>query len=112
MDGSWESLPDDWKCPLCSADKSAFREKAEPVRPKAEPVREASTQKLPEFIENDLSVGYLYGNAVSAEKPDRGALRCQVWSEKVSRMLQSLLKRYESEGNKMLENTRQPRHTQ
>ena len=153
--GPWEALPDGWKCPLCGADKSAFREKAEPDKPaatpdkphvekelsamemsvicsnlargcekqylpqqaedfrklakffrsKAEPVREASTQKLLELIEHDLSVGYPYGNAVSSEKPDRGALRCQVWSEKVTRMLQSLLRRYESEGDKILENT-------
>ena len=148
--GPWEALPDGWKCPLCGADKSAFREKAEPIkvestpdkpqvekelsamemsiicsnlargcekqylprqaedfrklaeffRSKAEPVREASTQKLLELIEHDLSVGYPYGNAVSSDKPDRGALRCQVWSEKVTRMLQSLLRRYESEGEK------------
>ena len=52
-----------------------------------------------------LSVGYPYGNAIAGEKPDRGGLRCQVWSEKVTRMLQSLLTRYESEGDKMLENT-------
>lgn len=153
--GPWEALPDGWKCPLCGADKSTFREKAEPIkvestpdkpqvekelsamemsiicsnlargcekqylprqaedfrklaeffRSKAEPVREASTQKLLELIEHDLSVGYPYGNAVSSDKPDRGALRCQVWSEKVTRMLQSLLRRYESEGDKMLENT-------
>lgn len=50
----------------------------------AEPVQEASTGKLLELIEKDLSVGYPYGNAVAAEKPDRGALRCQVWSEKVT----------------------------
>lgn len=153
--GPWEALPDGWKCPLCGADKSAFREKAEPDKPaatpdkphvekelsamemsvicsnlargcekqylpqqaedfrklaeffrsKAEPIREASAQRLLELIENDLSAGYPYGNAVAGEKPDRGALRCQVWSEKVTRMLQSLLKRYESEGDKMLENT-------
>lgn len=153
--GPWEALPDGWKCPLCGADKSAFREKAEPAQPvgtlekphvekelspmemsvicsnlargcekqylprqaedfrklaeffrfKAESVQEASTQKLLELIEQDLSVGYPYGHAVAGEKPDRGALRCQVWSEKVTRMLQSLLNRYESEGDKMLENT-------
>ena len=82
-----------------------FRKLAEFFRSKAEPVQEASTAKLLELIENDLSVGYPYGNAVSAEKPDRGALRCQVWSEKVTRMLQSLLTRYKTEGEKMLENT-------
>ena len=151
----WEGLPEDWKCPLCGADKSQFREKTEQTKPtatpdkphvekelsamemsiicsnlargcekqylpqqaedfrklatffrsKAEPVQEPSVKKLLELIENDLSVGYPYGNAVSADKPDRGALRCQVWSEKVTRMLDSLLKRYEAEGDKMLANT-------
>ena len=24
--GKWEDLPVDWKCPLCGADKSQFRE--------------------------------------------------------------------------------------
>ena len=82
-----------------------FQKLAEFFRSKAEPVQEASTQKLLELIEQDLSVGYPYGHAVAGEKPDRGALRCQVWSEKVTRMLQSLLERYEQEGDKMLENT-------
>ena len=153
--GKWEDLPADWKCPLCGADKSQFRENTQQVKPaavldkphvekelsamemsiicsnlargcekqylpqqaedfrklaaffrtKAEPVQEASTQKLLELIGHDLSVGYPYGNTVSAEQSDRGALRCQVWSEKVTRMLQSLLTRYENEGDKMLENT-------
>ena len=151
----WKDLPEDWKCPLCGADKSQFREKTEQTKPtatpdkphvekelsamemsiicsnlargcekqylpqqaedfrklatffrsKAEPAQEPSVKKLLELIENDLSVGYPYGNAVSADKPDRGALRCQVWSEKVTRMLDSLLKRYEAEGDKMLANT-------
>ena len=151
----WKDLPEDWKCPLCGADKSQIREKTEQTKPtatpdkphvekelsamemsiicsnlargcekqylpqqaedfrklatffrsKAEPVQEPSVKKLLELIENDLSVGYPYGNAVSADKPDRGALRCQVWSEKVTRMLDSLLKRYEAEGDKMLANT-------
>ena len=151
----WKDLPEDWKCPLCGADKSQFREKTEQTKPtatpdkphvekelsamemsiicsnlargcekqylpqqaedfrklatffrsKAEPAQEPSVKKLLELIENDISVGYPYGNAVSADKPDRGALRCQVWSEKVTRMLDSLLKRYEAEGDKMLANT-------
>ena len=151
----WKDLPEDWKCPLCGADKSQFREKTEQTKPtatpdkphvekelsamemsiicsnlargcekqylpqqaedfrklatffhfKAEPVQEPSVKKLLELIENDLSVGYPYGNAVSADKPDRGALRCQVWSEKVTRMLDSLLKRYEAEGDKMMAKT-------
>ena len=150
----WEELPEDWRCPICGADKSEFRgktqEKQETVlekphvdkelspmemsiicsnlargcekqylpqqaedfrkladffRSKAEPVEEASTQKLLELIEKDLTVGYPYGNEMAGQKPDRGALRCQVWSEKVTRMLKSLLKRYQAEGEKMLQNT-------
>ncbi len=82
-----------------------FKKLAAFFKREAEPVQEASTQKLLELIEKDLSVGYPYGNAVAGEGPDRGALRCQVWSEKVTRMLQSLLTRYEAEGDLMLENT-------
>ena len=151
----WEDLPEDWKCPLCGASKSDFREKTEQAAPvaaldkphvekelspmemsilcsnlargcekqylsqqaedfrkladffrsKAEPAQETTIQKLLALMENDLTIGYPYGNAISSEKPDRGALRCQVWSEKVTRMLKSLLTRYEAEGEKMLENT-------
>ena len=82
-----------------------FRKLAEFFRSKAVPVEEASTARLLELIEQDLAVGYPYGNAVAGEKPDRGGLRCQVWSEKVTRMLQSLLTRYQAEGEKMLQNT-------
>ena len=82
-----------------------FRKLAEFFRSKAEPVSEASAEKLLELLDKDLSVGFPYGNAVAGEQPDRGALRCQVWAEKVTRMLQSLLVRYQAEGEKMLEGT-------
>ncbi|MGN0977770.1 MAG: rubredoxin, partial [Faecousia sp.] len=29
----WEDLPEDWKCPLCGASKSDFREKTEQTAP-------------------------------------------------------------------------------
>ena len=82
-----------------------FKKLADFFRSKAMPVNEANTEKLLELIEKDLSVGFPYGNAVANEQHDRGALRCQVWAEKVTRMLQSLLARYQTEGDKMLENT-------
>ena len=82
-----------------------FRKLADFFRSGAEPAREVSTEKLLELIEKDLSVGFPYGNAVAGESPNRGALRCQVWAEKVTRMLQSLLSRYQAEGDKMLEGT-------
>ncbi len=82
-----------------------FKKLAEFFRSKAEPAQEFGTEKLLALIENDLSVGFPYGNAVAGKKPDRGALRCQVWAEKVTRMQQSLLSRYQTEGDAMLEHT-------
>ena len=153
----WETLPDDWRCPLCGAAKAdflpegtqpsapaasvsplpdelrplsamelsivcsnlakgcekqylpeqaaAFTRLANWLRGQAEPVRDASLASLLERIEQDLSEGYPAVNAIAAEKQDRGALRSLVWSEKVSRMLASLLSRYSNEGDAMLENT-------
>ena len=153
----WETLPDDWRCPLCGAAKADFRPEGmqqsaldssvslmpDEMRPlsamelsivcsnlakgcekqyqpeqaaaftrlagwlkgQAEPVRDAAFESLLERIEQDLSEGYPAVNAVAAEKQDRGALRSLVWSEKVSRMLSSLLSRYRNEGDAMLENT-------
>lgn len=74
-------------------------------RSKAEPAEDTGTEKLLALIQKDLSSGFPYGNAVSSEKPDRGALRALTWSEKVTHMQQSLLARYEAEGDRMLENT-------
>ena len=62
-------------------------------------------KQLLELIEKDLSSGFPYGSSVAAQYQDRGALRCLVWSEKVTRMLQSLVNRYLKEGEQMLENT-------
>lgn len=82
-----------------------FKKLSEFFRSKAQPEDMASYEKLLEMIEQDLSSGFPYGNIVAGKQPDRGALRCQVWAEKVTRMLQSLLLRYRTEGDKMLENT-------
>lgn len=82
-----------------------FKKLADFFRSGAEPAHDASTERLLELIEKDLSVGFPYGNAIASDSHDRGALRCQVWAEKVTRMLQSLLARYQTEGDKMLENT-------
>ena len=152
----WEDIPDDWKCPICGADKWAFEEKKEEAAPvkvqaekphidmelsamelsvicsnlargcekqyleeqkeaflrlseffrgRADEQELSGTEDLLALIEKDLNKAYPYGNRVAKENGDRGALRCQVWSEKVSRMLQSLLTRYKAEGDKMLENT-------
>ncbi len=86
-------------------ESESFRKLAEFFRSKAKPAEEASVEKLSALLERDLAIGFPYGNAVAGAVPDRGALRCQVWAEKVTGMLQSLLARYQTEGERMLENT-------
>ena len=60
---------------------------------------------LSALLNKDLDEYYPYANSIADENGDRGAKRSLVWSEKVTRMLQSLLVRYEKEGDKLLENT-------
>ncbi len=86
-------------------ESESFKKLAEFFRSKAELTEEPSVEKLLELIEKDLSVGFPYGNSVAGQQPDRGALRCQVWAEKVTRMLSSLLTRYQAEGDRMLQGT-------
>ena len=85
--------------------EQGFRQLASFFRSKAEPAPGAGTQALLELIEQDLSAGYPYANGMASEQLDRGALRALVWSEKVTRMLQSLLTRYQAEGERMLAGT-------
>lgn len=72
---------------------------------KAEYTDKKGNAELLQLVNRDIEVNYPYANAVASEKADRGALRALTWSEKVTRMLQSLLSRYEKEGDRMLENT-------
>ena len=82
-----------------------FKKLAEFFKSKAKPTEEASIEKLLTLIDKELEEIYPYGYEVAEREHDRGALRALTWSEKVTRMLQSLLVRYEAEGDKMLENT-------
>ena len=84
---------------------AAFSRLANWLKEQAEPVQDAAFSSLLERIEQDLSEGYPAVNATAKENQDRGALRSLVWSEKVTRMLSSLLSRYKNEGDAMLENT-------
>lgn len=71
----------------------------------------SASAKAPNFdqmialIEKDLEEGFPNANAVASDAKDRGSLRALVWSEKVTRILKSLLTRYKKEGDSMLENT-------
>lgn len=154
----WETLPEDWVCPLCGATKSEFKEQGDvaSVKKTVEVIESKGDMKelspleisalcsnlargcekqykaeeaslftelavyfkgasaptddphmgtLLEMIEKDLEEGFVSANAATAEANDRGAKRALVWSEKVTRILRSLLLRYEKDGDAMLNNT-------
>ncbi len=69
------------------------------------PVTTPDFGQLIALIEKDLEEGFPNANAVASDAKDRGALRALVWSEKVTRILKSLLTRYQKDGDAMLENT-------
>jgi len=69
------------------------------------PVEAPDFDQLISLIEKDLGEGFPNANAVAADAKDRGALRALVWSEKVTRIIKSLLTRYQKEGDVMIDNT-------
>ena len=72
---------------------------------RAEAEESPSFSKLLELVNEDLASGYPAANDTARKSGDRGALRSLTWSEKVTRILRSLLARYEKEGDAMLEDT-------
>ncbi|MGI5849736.1 MAG: rubredoxin [Christensenellales bacterium] len=82
-----------------------FNELAGYFKTTSAPVKDPDFNKLITLIEKDLEEGFPNANAVASDAKDRGALRALVWSEKVTRILKSLLTRYQKEGDAMLENT-------
>lgn len=80
-----------------------FRLLADHFRAQAKSDLGADFPRILALVEAELTGGYPQANAAAAQ--DRGALRALVWSEKVTRMLQYLLERYEQEGPAMLDHT-------
>lgn len=82
-----------------------FSQLAEYFKTSSLPANEPDLNKLAALIKQDLEVGFPNANATASAVKDRGALRALVWSNKVTRILKSLLTRYNKEGDAMLENT-------
>ena len=73
---------------------------------KARPVEgDQQLENLADLIQRDLSSGYSTANDLAARNADRGALRALAWGEKVTKILSSLMKRYEKQQDALLENT-------
>lgn len=65
----------------------------------------AEAAEIAELIQRDLESGYPDVKSTAGEKQDRGALRVCVWGEKVTRILNALLQKYEKEGEAFLADT-------
>lgn len=153
----WEELDANWVCPLCRADKAAFKkeateevvELAEATLELDEDMRELTTlemsilcsnlargcekqykneeaelfMKLAEYfksaapkmqddyralsilLKEDIQNHIVLANQVAKANGDRGAQRALVWDERVTMILQSVLNRYETEGEAMIQDT-------
>lgn len=86
-------------------ESALFTELAQYFKSASAPAEDPSFDKLLKLIESDLNEDLPNANAIASDKKDRGALRALTWTEKVTRMLNSILARYEKEGESMLNNT-------
>ena len=86
-------------------ESAAFQKLAAYFKSAAAPAKYPTAGQLLDLVEKDLSDGIPAANAPASQAKDRGALRALVWNEKVSKILKSLLARYEREGDAMLNNT-------
>lgn len=82
-----------------------FAQLAEYYKSKSTPTAAAGFPRLASLIGQDLEDGYPAASAAAVNDADRGALRALVWGEKVTRILSSLLARYEKQKDALIENT-------
>ena len=82
-----------------------FSEIAAFFKSKAVPAKDPDFSQLFELVEKDLEQGIPNANSAAEAVRDRGALRALVWNEKVTRILKSLLTRYQKEGDALFANT-------
>lgn len=71
----------------------------------AAPVPQGDLEDLMALIQKDLEEGYPALNSAAKEVSDRGTQRICVWGEKVTKIQDSLLRRYRKEGEAFLQNT-------
>lgn len=82
-----------------------FAELADYYVQKAEKVDGASMEAIHALVKGDLDSGFGPAFEQAHADHDRGALRALAWSQKVTMLLDSLLKRYESKGDALIEGT-------
>lgn len=88
-----------------SEESALFSQLADYFQSKAPAEEAGDIHTLLKLVQEDLDMEYVNANAAANAERDRGALRALVWGEKVSRILNSILTRYEKEGAEFLSNT-------
>ena len=84
---------------------SLFYQLADYFQAKRTPEKEAQLAAIGTVLNEDLNKHYPFAVETSKNIQDRGALRVLGWSEKVSNILLSLLDRYKTQGDSLLERT-------
>lgn len=82
-----------------------FSQLAEFYKTKSSAAGESQLKDISLLVEQDLASGYPAANPIAADASDRGALRALVWGEKVTRILNSILSRYDKQQDSLLEGT-------
>ena len=86
-------------------DMRSFMELADYFASVSPAVEDGKVEDIAAKLMSDIDETYPASVEVCSQESDRGSWRVCVWGEKVSRMLNSLVKRYLEEGEAMLENT-------
>ncbi len=82
-----------------------FTELAGYFKAASAPAIDPAFDNLLALIEQDLEESFPNAKTAASGEKDRGALRALTWSEKATRILKSLLSRYQKEGEAMFANT-------
>lgn len=89
-----------------SEEAGLFAKLADYYKSKAPLPDECSLELLTQAVSKNLASEFPAASAAADDAGDRGAKRALVWSEKVSRMMESLLNRYQEEGGSLTEHTK------
>ncbi len=83
----------------------AFRELADYFKKVAPQATDPAYSQMLELLEVDLKEDFPAAHQLAGAAGDRGALRALTWTEKVSRIVKSVINRYEKEGEALIEDT-------
>ncbi len=90
---------------LRTEESALFKQLADYYLPKSEFIEGAKFSDLAEQIRQDLNSGFADARNEAEMNKDRGALRALTWGEKVTKILNSLITRYDKQQNALLEQT-------